>query len=55
MVILDALKWSTTLDESFQPEPYPSLAHGHFDEAVASTILRKFTFPDSSPEPYDNE
>jgi hypothetical protein len=46
MVILDALKWSTTLDESFQPEPYPSLAHGHFDEAVASTILRKFKFPE---------
>jgi hypothetical protein len=20
-------------DQSFQPEPYPSLAHGHFDEA----------------------
>jgi hypothetical protein len=40
MVILDTLKWSTTLDESFQPEPYPSLAHGHFDGADEDTARR---------------
>ena len=53
MVITDTLKWSA----SFQPEPYPPLAHAHFYGAVASTFLcensnfqngKLFTFVDST-------
>jgi hypothetical protein len=43
IVILGTFKWSARLDESFQSEPYPPLAHGHFDGAVASTFLWKFS------------
>ena len=41
IVILDTFKWSAVPDESFQSEPCPPLAHGHFDGAVASTFLWK--------------
>ena len=42
IVILDTFKWSARPDESFQSEPCPPLAHGHFDGAVASTFFWKF-------------
>ena len=44
MLILDTLTWSATACESFQPEPYTPLAHGHFDGAEASTFLWKLKF-----------
>jgi len=45
MVILDTFKSGLQQPgESFQPEPYPPLVHGHYDGTLASTFLRKFKF-----------